>query len=128
MEKLSLWISPGEPYNISRAEYWIKKQYGQLISTLSEIQDPDQLVKDCRKIYPVEDLNKKYRQIIDDFKRQQLNTHADEESVATYFNGWYAQGGQTFVYEQSDFSDLPDFEVPFDKINYIDYCFGGVDN
>lgn len=115
MEKLSLWISPGEPYNIRKTEYWIKKQYGQLISTLSEIQDPEQLVKDCRKIYPVEDLNKKYRQIIDDFKRQQLDTHADEESVPTYFNGWYAQGGQTFVYDQSDFSDLPDFEVPFDE-------------
>lgn len=71
MEKISLWIKPGEPYNISKSEYWLKNQYGQLISTLSMIQDYDQLITSCREMYPLESLNKKYRQIVDDHDRLQ---------------------------------------------------------
>lgn len=104
MEKLSLWISPGEPYNIHKSETWLKKQYGQLISTLSEIQDPGQLVKDCRELYPVADLSKKYRQILEDFKR----TQPDTTPMVSYYNGGVAINGVFYPYEQQGFDEVFD--------------------
>lgn len=102
MEKISLWISPGEPYNIHKSEVWLKKQYGQLIVTLSEIQDPDQLIKDCREIYPVRDLSKKYRQIIDDYTRQQ----PEVPPTINYYNGGIAINGEFYPYEQVEMEDI----------------------
>lgn len=98
MEKISLWIKPGEPYNIHKSEHWLKSQYGQLISTLSYIQDPDQLVRDCRDIYPLDQLNPKYRQIIDDHKRSQP---APEPSIQ-YCNGGIFFNGEFYPYEQQE--------------------------
>ena len=102
MEKISLWIKPGEPYNIHKSEYWLKAQYGQLISTLSYIQDPQQLVKDCQEIYPLDSLNKKYRQIVDDHKR---SLPAPEPKVI-YFNAGIGINGEFFPYEQVDLEEL----------------------
>lgn len=122
MEKLSLWISPGEPYNISKSEYWLKKQYGQLISTLALIQDPEQIVKACQDIYPEDTLNKKYKQIVDDFRRQQPEPEPVPELPPKYFNSYFILGGQAYTYEQVDFSgfgELPAFETIEDDIEEI---------
>ena len=102
MEKISLWISPGEPYNIHKSEHWLKKQYGQLIVTLSEIQDPGQLIEDCRKIYPPRELSKKYRQIVDDYKRMQ----PEVPPMISYFNGGIAINGEFYPYEQVEMEDI----------------------
>lgn len=109
MEKLSLWISPGEPYNIHKSETWLKKQYGQLISTLSEIQDPGQLVKDCRELYPVAELAKKYRQILDDFNR----TQPDTPPMVTYYNDGIGINGEFHPYEQQELEECV-YETPWD--------------
>lgn len=109
MEKLSLWISPGEPYNIHKSETWLKKQYGQLISTLSEIQDPGQLVKDCRELYPVADLAKKYRQILEDYKRFQ----PQKPPMVTYYNDGIGINGEFHPYEQQELEEC-DYETPWD--------------
>lgn len=102
MEKISLWIKPGEPYNISKSEYWLKNQYGQLISTLSRIQDSDQLIQDCREMYPLDSLNKKYRQVIDDFKRSQ----PEPPPKIIHLNGGISINGEVFRYEQSSIDDM----------------------
>lgn len=109
MEKLSLWISPGEPYNIHKSETWLKKQYGQLISTLSEIQDPGQLVKDCRELYPVADLAKKYRQILEDYNRSQPT----KPPMVTYYNDGIGINGEFHPYEQQELEEC-DYETPWD--------------
>lgn len=109
MEKISLWISPGEPYNIRKSEVWLKKQYGQLITTLSEIQDPAQLVKDCREIYPPVDLSPKYRQIIEDHRRNQ-----PEKPQRIHYETYGVRIGCDFYpYEQMGFTDVSD-DVPWD--------------
>ena len=102
MEKISLWIKPGEPYNIHKSEYWLKSQYGQLISTLSRIQDPGQLVTDCRELFPIERLNKKYLQIIDDHNR----TLPVPEPTLLYYNSGVAVNGEFFPYEQMDLEEI----------------------
>ena len=109
MEKISLWIKPGEPYNISKSEHWLKSQYGQLISTLSRIQDPNQLVSDCRDIYPYDSLNKKYRQIIDDYVR----LHPAEQLSPVYLDCGVSVDGRFCPYEQSSFNELS-VPVPWD--------------
>lgn len=111
MEKISLWISPGEPYNISKSEAWLKKQYGQLITTLSEIQGFDQLAKDCREIYPVKDLLPKYRQIIENHKR---NEPAPEPKVH-HSNYGYRIGFEFHPYEQVQLKEVND-SVPWDDV------------
>lgn len=109
MDKLSLWIKPGEPYNIHKSEVWLKKQYGQLISTLSEIQDPLDLVRSCREIFPEDRLAKKYRQIIDDFRRSQ----PDVPAVITYYNGGIGFNGEYHPYEQMNLEEC-NYETPWD--------------
>ena len=64
MEKLSLWVKPGEEYNFHKTEYWLCKQYGQAIVVLSHLEDPTYLVEKCQKIYPVEELAPKYKRFL----------------------------------------------------------------
>lgn len=64
MEKISLWISPGEPYNFSKTEHWLCKQYGQAIVVLDELHDPGYLVDKCRNLFPVSELAPKYKKFL----------------------------------------------------------------
>lgn len=111
MEKLSIWIKPGEPYNIHKTEYWLKKQYGQVISVLSHVQQPDQLIKDCRNMYPYSQMSKRYRQIVDEYKRQQ----PARDPVIRYHNDGIYIDGVFHPYEQDSF-DLIDSPVPWDDV------------
>ena len=113
MEKISLWISPGEPYNIRKSEVWLKKQYGQLITTLSEIQNPAQLVADCRKIYPPDELSKKYKQVIQDFKRSGQDPDPVEDLIAYPHGRGVRIGTEYFPYIQDDFLST-DTRTPWD--------------
>lgn len=109
MDKISLWIKPGEPYNIHKSEYWLKKQYGQLIATLSYIQDPNELINSCRDIYPSDSLNKKYRQVVADYER---SLPAREPKVY-YMNHGFMVNGEFYPYEQAEF-DLVSEPTPWD--------------
>lgn len=68
MERVRLWISPGEPYNFSKTELHLIKQYGQALITVQEINGSLGAFLDaCRRVYPV--LNKKYENVISDIRR-----------------------------------------------------------
>lgn len=68
MERVRLWISPGEPYNFSKTERHMLHQYGQALITVAEINgDLGSFLDACRKLYP--NLNKKYQNAIDDVRR-----------------------------------------------------------
>ena len=68
MDRISLWISPGEPYNFSKTERHLVFQYGQALLAFQEINGSvDPLLSYARSTYPV--LNKKYRSVIEDMKR-----------------------------------------------------------
>ena len=68
MERVRLWISPGEPYNFSKTELHMIRQYGQVLITVQEINGSlGPFLDECRRTYPV--LNKKYENTIADIKR-----------------------------------------------------------
>lgn len=102
MEKISLWLKPGEPYNIRKSEVWLKKQYGQLISTLSEIQDPQELVDTCRKMFPRDSLSKKYMQVIQEHERNQ----PAKPPTVHYYDYGVAIDGEFFPYEQETIENI----------------------
>ena len=68
MEKVSLWVKPGEEYNFYNTEHWLCKQYGQAIVVLSQLEDSDYLLDKCHKLYPLEDLAPKYKRFLADIK------------------------------------------------------------
>ncbi len=65
MDRISLWISPGEPYNLSKTEHWLIKQYGQAIVVLDAIsENPTYLVDRCKELNPIHELSPKYKQFL----------------------------------------------------------------
>lgn len=81
MGRISLWISPGEPYNFSKTEMHLIRQYGQALLTFEEINGSvAALLALCRKSYPV--LNKKYRTVIADLKRTKSDSREPDFAFA----------------------------------------------
>lgn len=68
IEKISLWITPGEPYNFSKTEHWLCKQYGQAIVVLDQLHDPFYLIEKCRQLYPLDELGAKYKKFLADIE------------------------------------------------------------
>ncbi len=68
MEKISLWISPGEPYNFAKTEHWLMKQYGQAIVVMDQLHDPFYLVDTCKRMFPVSELAPKYKKFLADLE------------------------------------------------------------
>lgn len=102
MERVRLWISPGEPYNFSKTELHMLKQYGQVLITVQEINGSlGSFLDACRRTYPV--LKKKYQNAIDDIKRNKaaaameyaqhpkLQFGSIVDMDGTYKEFWYAE-------------------------------------
>lgn len=69
MEKISLWISPGEPYNFSKTERFLVEQYGQAIITAYRVHGGlTGLLYDCQQRHP--ELADKYKVVIAQAERQ----------------------------------------------------------
>ena len=64
MEKIQLWIQPGEPYNVSRAEHWLVKQYGPTMVVLDELYGADYIMKRCHDCFALDDLAPKYKTLL----------------------------------------------------------------
>lgn len=70
-KRISLWESPGMPYNIDRSIDWMIKQYGPLLSTVNIIsKGPGYIFDIVNNVYPYEKLSPKYRNIVDSFGRE----------------------------------------------------------
>lgn len=72
MEKVALWKKPGEVYNLSKTEYWMGKQYGQVIVTLAARNELDLFINRCKEEYPVEELSPKYKQYLGPISSENL--------------------------------------------------------
>ena len=82
MERVRLWISPGEPYNFSKTERHLLFQYGQALITVQEINGSlGSFLDACRKTYPV--LNKKYQNAIDDIRRNREVSRAQKPRMVS---------------------------------------------
>lgn len=76
MEKIRLWVSPGEEYNLSRAEHWLCKQYGPTMVVLDQVHDPFYLIEKCKKMFPVKELPSKYQRLL-----KSLDVHKPYELI-----------------------------------------------
>lgn len=76
MEKIRLWVSPGEEYNLSRAEHWLCKQYGPTMVVLDQVHDPMYLIQKCKQMYPVKELPPKYQRLL-----KSLDVHRSFDTV-----------------------------------------------
>ena len=106
MERVRLWISPGEPYNFSKTELHLIKQYGQALLTVKEINgEIGTLLEECKRRYPV--LNEKYRKAID-FLRHDRKAAPQEEPEPQYdHRAWIDLDGRyaEFWYAEQLFGD-----------------------
>ncbi len=60
MDCISLWVTPGEEYNISRSEFFLWHQWGQVIRVLDLAYGSDYLIKSARELFPEDQLAPKY--------------------------------------------------------------------
>ena len=99
IERISIWISPGAPYNFSKTEEHMVYQYGQaLLCSLAIHGSVQPLIDMARATYP--ELSKKYRSAIAEVK---LNRQLSKEQVAEI------QDELTQLYA-AGFYDMPDFQ------------------
>lgn len=105
MERVRLWISPGEPYNFSKTELHMIKQYGQALLTFREINgDVGPLLDACQRTYPA--LNKKYENAIADFRRNKEAAKLENQLLQEeMFNARY---GLDLIAEA--FPDMEDYD------------------
>lgn len=68
MEKIKLWVSPGEPYNFSNTEHWFFKQYSQAITVMSEIHDLFYITDRAKQLSPKRNLSPKYKKYLADLE------------------------------------------------------------
>ena len=67
MEKIKLWVSPGEPYNFDNTEYWFFKQYGQAIAVMDQLHDPFYITDKAKALFPNYNLAPKYQRYLAQF-------------------------------------------------------------
>lgn len=68
MQRISLWVAPGEEYNISTTEHWFFKQYSQFLTVMSELHDPFYVSDKARQLSPVDQLSPKYKKHLADLE------------------------------------------------------------
>lgn len=65
MERISLWLSPGEPYNFSKTESWLMDQCGQALLTAMKLHSLPLIMQQIQEKYPV--LAPKYERAIAEY-------------------------------------------------------------
>ena len=97
MQRIKLWINPGESYNFNKTEHWLCKQYGQAIVVLDELHpdNPFHLIDRCKQLFPVADLAPKYKKFLADLEPRHKNfDYVDAPEVE-----------EIFEYEQIEMED-----------------------
>lgn len=108
MEKISLWITPGEEYNFAKTEHWLLKQWGQAMRVLDVLYGSDYLIDRYRELYPVEDLSLKYQRVIDTYRL--TNPSSVQVAAESVWDSTAVKWG--FVDQLSFIDSLPcDFEA-----------------
>lgn len=107
MEKLSVWVAPGEPYNFSRTENHFVLQYGQFMQAYMEIHgETGSLMDRSRKAHPV--LHKKYLAAIQQAKLDTLQRQVRRiQEEAELENEAYQELKKHFAEIFGDDPDLP---------------------
>lgn len=70
MERISLWISPGEPYNFGKTESWLRDQCGQALLTAMKLHSLPIIMNQIQEKYPV--LAPKYERAIAEYQMKKI--------------------------------------------------------
>ena len=112
MEKLRVWVAPGEEYNFSKSENHLVHQYGQMLQAYYLIHGEfTSLLDRARAAYP--DLKPKYR---DSVEKERLRQKLSRDEAAAQMKKWGFESSDDFVrYSQANFAELlqEDPELPW---------------
>ena len=110
VEKISLWISPGEPYNFSKTERWMVDQVGQAIITYYRCHGSfSGLLNDCMARHP--DLADKYKSAIAEAERQREIRRKRINKVRRHY-GFEELSEDDPAYQEDIFSIFGDALLP----------------
>lgn len=77
MEKIRLWISPGDEYNFSKTELWLIDQCGQALLTAKKMNRLGFILSLIERQNP--ELAPKYQRVLDEYERRQKFARGDED-------------------------------------------------
>lgn len=88
MERISLWITPGDDYNFSKTEEWLLNQCAQAILVAKEVHRLPYLIEKMKEQNP--EFSPKYQRVIQEFEYQRRLAWYDSD----------AEIPEEFLYEQ----------------------------
>ena len=112
MERISVWVAPGEPYNFTKTENHMVDQYGQALQAYAMIHGGLATLLH-RSEQAHKRLKPKYRAAVETAKQHQLELRA---AKAAQMVAWgFDTADDFFQYEQANFAELfdNDPECPF---------------
>lgn len=83
MERISLWVTPGDEYNFSKTEHWLVSQCGPALLTAMKMKRLPALLRLIELEHP--ELAPKYQRVLDEFNMQQKTLYSDWELLD---DGW----------------------------------------
>jgi len=113
MEKLRVWVAPGEPYNFSKAENHMIHQYGQFMQVVKRIYGSlDSFYDRCCAAHPA--LKPKYRSAIAEFEYQRKQRKSDIDNFMLQEFG-VKDPKDLYDHHQVNFAELfiPDPNLPW---------------
>lgn len=110
MEKLRVWVAPGEPYNFSKSENHLIYQYGQFFQAYYAVHGEfSSLLDRSRAAHP--QLKPKYVNAVDAELARIKHRRAENAALMKEFG--FSSQDEYFRYEQANFAELfqedPDF-------------------
>ena len=105
MERISVWVAPGEPYNFTKSENHMVEQYGQFLQAYAQIHGGlSTLLHRSHQAH--KQLKPKYRAAIEMAK--QLRQDRLASNVSRMKDWGFTDPDEYFQYEQSNFAELFD--------------------
>lgn len=115
MEKIRVWVAPGEPYNFSKSENHLVHQYGQAIQVIKRIYgNLDDFYHHCCQAHPV--LKPKYQNAINEQLLLQEKRRAENDAFMMAEFG-VKSPRDLWQHMQVNFAELleDDPDLPFDR-------------
>ena len=79
MEKISLWISPGEEYNFMKTQQHLLDQWGQVLLVTKKIGELGHLIDNAERCH--RELAPKYQRIVDEYEYHKALTRGDTSKL-----------------------------------------------
>lgn len=112
MDKISVWVAPGEPYNFTKSENHMVDQYGQFLQAFALIHGSIAPLLD-RSRQAHRNLKPKYRSAVETALQHKRQLRLSNEALMKQWG--FADPDEYFRYEQANFAELYE-EIDIDKI------------